>query len=464
MNAPMKRSRHSFSSASTTSTSWSGGPTSRRDSVSGRWIEDNACASCTKCERLFTLMNRRHHCRICGHIFCNSCSRTRIMFAMMPSDVKKRQRVCDPCASHAQSNAILYDIDDNSERVSHFSTVSSNDFVMDSKTTDITDVPVVGPSVGFMAASMVCFAAAFWFLMDEVAWSNPAIWILLAGFLKNLYQLRISIQYGSRQQSRTEHTKHIEVKTSSHIHANHQEEVAMVNAPPATSSDNPLELTDAQKAEILSMANKSVDTLYEIATSQDNWTPEANSFPIDNVSVFSRDGKPVRIYKCEAEIDLSPEELFDLLHGEFETSSSWNVTAADNKILQRLNEDTDIVHVTSAPALNGVIASRDFINTRTWRKKDGGYIISSVCAGKNLVKPVKSVTRGENGETGFLILPHESSAFKSRMVWILNVDIKGYFPGSLIRKGSISELCCFVRNLRRHLAQTMGSDSVGTST
>jgi StAR-related lipid transfer protein 3 len=157
-------------------------------------------------------------------------------------------------------------------------------------------------------------------------------------------------------------------------------------------------------------------------------------------------------------VDLSPEELFDVLHGQFE-NSAWNITVAENKIVQKLSDETDIVHVTSAPALGGMISSRDFVNTRTWRKKDGGYIIASNCAGKNLIKAEKGVTRGENGVTGFVILPHESSAFKCRFIWILNCDIKGYFPGSLIRKGSLSEQCCFVRNLRRHLNATIGSDN-----
>ncbi|KAJ0405715.1 hypothetical protein ATCC90586_005873 [Pythium insidiosum] len=210
---------------------------------------------------------------------------------------------------------------------------------------------------------------------------------------------------------------------------------------------------------MLTAANKAVDTLWETGMSTDNWTAEPNSFPIDDVVLHSRDGKPVRIYKCEAVIDLAPDELFDLLHGQFESSNTWNVTAAENKVLQQLSDDTDIVHMTSAAALGGMVSSRDFVNTRTWRRKEGGYIIASTNAGKDLVKPAKGVTRGENGVTGFIILPHESSPFKSRFVWVLNCDIKGYFPSSLIRKGSLSEMCCFIRNLRRHLAATIGSDS-----
>ncbi|TMW63299.1 hypothetical protein Poli38472_002240 [Pythium oligandrum] len=469
----MKRSRYSVSSVSTSSTSWSNSPSGHRESVSGRWVEDNECSSCRKCQRQFSLMNRRHHCRICGQIFCNPCSRTRMMIATTPGDIPTRQRVCDPCAVTAQSNAILYDIEDDDDEETASPTISSSthrssEYFVDTKLVSplpAVEAPPPGPSINFMVASMVCFAASFWFLKDEVAYSNPAIWILLAGFLKNLHQLVISIRIADSRRTeelRMESRTHIEVSRAASF-----KESSF--APPEFSddeivapvkNDNPLNLSEATKAGMLATARKTVETLWEQGMSQDNWTPEPNSFPIDGVVLHSRDGKPSRIYKCEAELDLSPEELFDVLYGQFETSGTWNVTAAENKIVQKLSDETDIVHLTSAAALGGMVSSRDFVNTRTWCKKDGGYIIASNCAGKNLIKTEKGITRGENGVTGFIILPHESSAFKSRFVWILNCDIKGYFPGSLIRKGSLSEMCCFIRNLRRHLAATIGSDSI----
>lgn len=37
-------------------------------------MPDSFCKSCYKCEEIFTIMRRRHHCRICGQVFCSSCS------------------------------------------------------------------------------------------------------------------------------------------------------------------------------------------------------------------------------------------------------------------------------------------------------------------------------------------------------------------------------------------------------
>ncbi|KAJ1956957.1 hypothetical protein GGI12_005168 [Dipsacomyces acuminosporus] len=45
------------------------------------WEPDEATATCHKCERRFTLFLRRHHCRRCGLVFCDSCSSKRILLA-----------------------------------------------------------------------------------------------------------------------------------------------------------------------------------------------------------------------------------------------------------------------------------------------------------------------------------------------------------------------------------------------
>ena len=37
------------------------------------WTDDNSVNSCHNCKTDFTFLNRRHHCRLCGKIFCNTC-------------------------------------------------------------------------------------------------------------------------------------------------------------------------------------------------------------------------------------------------------------------------------------------------------------------------------------------------------------------------------------------------------
>ncbi|KAK1939188.1 Steroidogenic acute regulatory protein [Phytophthora citrophthora] len=474
----------SCSNVSTASSSWSptGMNVASRDTVSGRWVEDAAARTCAKCERVFSLVNRRHHCRVCGEIFCHACSRTRMVLATNPGEIPRRQRVCDPCAAHAHSSAVLYEAEETSlgprfrakTEIAEGTSVTEELLLAKEKLevqTFTTPKKHEDSSLSFMLASAVGFAAAFWFLKDEVTMSNPAIWILLAGFVKNVYEIVLRISAARQFTDGVADLKDAE-KVFSGMDLDATDDLS--TAPTATVSstsavsEKPKEdkyaqvkITAAQSDELIASSQKSLDKVLELAntdvTTDSAWTEEIPT--TENVSVYSRDGKPSRIYKCEGEIPLSPDELFDELYTNLETSNVWNVTAAESNVVCKLDETTDIVHLISAPALGGMISSRDFVNTRTWRRQDGGgYVIANSYAGKNVLKTQKGITRGENGPTGWVILPHPTSPFKSRLIWILNMDIKGYFPSSVIRKGSISEVSCFVRNLRQYIARNSASD------
>jgi hypothetical protein len=67
------------------------------DSEPPQWIPDSACGSCMQCDAKFQPLRRaRHHCRLCGGIFCSDCSKGK---CLMPSKFMEKdpQRVCDGC-------------------------------------------------------------------------------------------------------------------------------------------------------------------------------------------------------------------------------------------------------------------------------------------------------------------------------------------------------------------------------
>ncbi|XP_074025513.1 RUN and FYVE domain-containing protein 2 isoform X1 [Leptinotarsa decemlineata] len=64
-----------------------------RNRSEGGWVKDNSASQCGACNKEFNLTRRRHHCRNCGEIFCNSCSDNTMS---LPSSAKP-VRVCDDC-------------------------------------------------------------------------------------------------------------------------------------------------------------------------------------------------------------------------------------------------------------------------------------------------------------------------------------------------------------------------------
>ena len=44
-----------------------------------RWVTDESVTTCYECKSKFGTFLRKHHCRVCGKIFCYSCSDNKIM-------------------------------------------------------------------------------------------------------------------------------------------------------------------------------------------------------------------------------------------------------------------------------------------------------------------------------------------------------------------------------------------------
>jgi len=64
------------------------------------WQPDSEVTKC-KCGSVFSMFNRKHHCRLCGNVFCHQCSTGR---GNIPSFIQTRSefldvRLCDSCFS-----------------------------------------------------------------------------------------------------------------------------------------------------------------------------------------------------------------------------------------------------------------------------------------------------------------------------------------------------------------------------
>eukprot|EP00756_Hemistasia_phaeocysticola_P012059 Hpha_TRINITY_DN15170_c3_g15::TRINITY_DN15170_c3_g15_i1::g.129098::m.129098 len=60
------------------------------------WQPDGASDECSNCRSGFTWLRRRHHCRMCGLLFCNSCCWRKCHLPVM--GYGKPQRVCASCS------------------------------------------------------------------------------------------------------------------------------------------------------------------------------------------------------------------------------------------------------------------------------------------------------------------------------------------------------------------------------
>ncbi|KAL0590146.1 hypothetical protein ABG067_001786 [Albugo candida] len=437
----------------------------QRRSICGQWVEDDSIQLCTNCEKDFTIFVRRHHCRICGLIFCGPCSRTRMV---LPLSVSKgvdgaiyttRLRVCDGCASYVQRKATVDQLakvgKEVIQNIDHSNRLSDPNVSNGASKSPIkSEYHVEKLKNDFMLIRLFGYAIAYWSIWKEVTTFNPAVWIIFIGLLKCVVECIMTLRGTLCLKLRAERiifkklrgqNRKIEVK------ADPVNRLSSAWSSPRGSEDSKklAILDDNQRISLIDLGEQTLDTLWNLGNSTEDWQIESSMH--DDVNLSSRDAKPVRMYKCEVLVDAPMEELFDILHTKFEDSNTWNGSSEESKILGALNECTDLIYIKSVAALKGLITSRDFVNVRTWRKDLNGYTIAINCAGKALLPGTKDVVRGESGPCGFIILPVRGHEKKAKLIWVLNVDIKGFFPSSMIKKGSLSEMDCFVRNLRRHI-------------
>ena len=60
-------------------------------------VSDALRPNCSHCATVFSLSKRRHHCRLCGDIFCDTCSTHRVTLPLPGVEFEKPVRICDFC-------------------------------------------------------------------------------------------------------------------------------------------------------------------------------------------------------------------------------------------------------------------------------------------------------------------------------------------------------------------------------
>jgi len=66
------------------------------------WVLDSQKKDCYLCRTNFSFFRRRHHCRQCGDLVCNACSRNRYVIRGLVEP--GGSRTCDGCVTHARQS------------------------------------------------------------------------------------------------------------------------------------------------------------------------------------------------------------------------------------------------------------------------------------------------------------------------------------------------------------------------
>ncbi|XP_071942952.1 stAR-related lipid transfer protein 3-like isoform X2 [Antedon mediterranea] len=159
-------------------------------------------------------------------------------------------------------------------------------------------------------------------------------------------------------------------------------------------------LPNSQRGSSINLASSAEDQAYlqkakeahiqiqSILSETEGWKTERKK---NNIQVTSRYFKGItgKVYKLEATINASVQEIFNVLWNGIDDTVKWNTTVIECRLLHSITSSADIVYSVAAEGAGGVISSS-----------------------------------GENGPGGWVAEPIDENPDISRFIWILNTDLK----------------------------------------
>lgn len=193
-----------------------------------------------------------------------------------------------------------------------------------------------------------------------------------------------------------------------------------------------------------------------------DWKLEKKLENGDMVQVKQVNGK--KVFKLTGYVDISPRKLLEELFYGVDNVISWNPTLTEFRTIQPIDEYTDISYQVCAEAGGGVVSTRDFVNLRHWSLMEGGVYVS---AGGSVSHPAMPAqpgrVRGENGPGCWVMRPVESDPNKCLFQWLLDTDLKGWIPQSIIDKALCGAQLDYISHIRTRVETLAKEDQHNTS-
>uniref|UniRef100_A0A665X7P2 START domain-containing protein 1 n=1 Tax=Echeneis naucrates TaxID=173247 RepID=A0A665X7P2_ECHNA len=169
-----------------------------------------------------------------------------------------------------------------------------------------------------------------------------------------------------------------------------------------------------------------------------------------------------KVFRLEAVLDTSVDELHDLLFVRVEEMHEWNPSIQHIKILKHVGPETIVTHETSAKTAGNLIGQRDFVSVRQSCRQKSIVYLGGAAIQLDSLPPQPGFVRAEDGPACIIIQALDGDTRKSRLTWLLNMDVKGWLPKSIVNQALPQSQLDFTRHLRRRL--TVGSSHMTNCT
>ncbi|XP_076356336.1 steroidogenic acute regulatory protein, mitochondrial-like isoform X1 [Tachypleus tridentatus] len=159
-----------------------------------------------------------------------------------------------------------------------------------------------------------------------------------------------------------------------------------------------------------------------------------------------------KVFRFIGIINWPLEHFLSEIFYKVEHVPKWNPTITEAKILRRINERTDIIHIISAPGAKGLVSGRDFVTLRTWQRRGKSIVHGMVSVNLPEMPEQPPRVRGEQGPSVYIITPVEGCPNKCQMQWLSNANLRGWLPQYLIDQAMSTVMLDYVANLRKYVS------------
>ncbi|XP_028337599.1 steroidogenic acute regulatory protein, mitochondrial isoform X2 [Physeter macrocephalus] len=187
-----------------------------------------------------------------------------------------------------------------------------------------------------------------------------------------------------------------------------------------------------------------------ILSHQEGWKKESQQANGDEVlsKVIPDVGK---VFRLEVVVDQPLERLYEELVEHMEAMGEWNPNVKEIKVLQKIGKDTVITHELAAEAAGNLVGPRDFVSVRCTKRRGSVCVLAGMATHYGEMPQQKGVIRAEHGPTCMVLHPLAGSPSKTKLTWLLNIDLKGWLPKTIINQVLSQTQVDFANHLRKRL-------------
>ncbi|KAM9823535.1 steroidogenic acute regulatory protein, mitochondrial [Syngnathus typhle] len=227
---------------------------------------------------------------------------------------------------------------------------------------------------------------------------------------------------------------------------------------------SPIKEENGYSEEEMSYVKQGEDALQKaigILSEQEGWIVETVAANGDKVlsKVLPGIGK---VFRLEVLLDQHPDSLYGELVGNMEQMAEWNPNVKQVKILQKIGKDTLVTHEVSGDTPGNVVGPRDFVSVRCAKRRGSTCFLAGTSTQHPKMPEQRGVVRAENGPTCIVMKPSSEDPNKTKFTWLLNIDLKGWIPKTIINKVLSQTQVDFANHLRQRMANQVSVEMAHT--